>query len=64
MKLFKKLMAALLVLMIAGMLASCGGGNSDSGGKGDWKIVYDGRTYVDDLTYAEVQAGIDGMDLL
>ena len=64
MKLFKKLMAALLVLMIAGMLASCGGGNSDSGGKGDWKIVYNGRTYIDDLTYADIQDGIEEMELV
>lgn len=64
MKLFKKLMAALLVLMIAGMLASCGGGNSDSGGKGDWKIVYNGSTYIDDLTYADIQDGIEEMELV
>ena len=64
MKLFKKLMVALSVLCLVGMLAACGGGAGGTSANDKWTIVYSGEVYADDLTWADVQEGIDAMDLV
>ena len=66
MKLFKKLMVALSVLCLVGMLAACSDGNSDNNGGGSgggWVIMYDGEVYQDGLTYDDIQEGIEWMNL-
>ena len=66
MKLFKKLMVALSVLCLVGMLAACSDGNSNNNGGGSgggWVIMYDGEVYLDGLTYDDIQEGIEWMNL-
>jgi len=64
MKLIKKLMLALSVLLVVGMLAACSDGAGDDDKKSDtWTIMYNGTVYADDLDYEDIQSGIQYMNL-
>ena len=59
MKLFKKLILALSMLLLLGMITSCGGGAGAGGGpssSGDgYKVVYNGEIIADDLDEVDLQ---------
>ena len=57
MKLFKKLILAISMLLLLGMITSCGGGaGGEPSSSGDgYKVVYNGEIIADDLDEVEIQ---------
>ena len=68
MKLFKKLIVALSVLLVVGMLAACSDGNSNSGGDnegitGDYTLTYGTITMVENISLSYIQSsGLSSSD--
>lgn len=56
MKLFKKLMVALSVLLVIGMLAACSDGNKSDGGdeNGAYTLKYDGITITEGINISDM----------